>query len=348
MVIPPWYHIPPTGYGGIESVCAALVNALSDRGHEVTVFGAGRTTSVRARFVSTFDELQYPRLGEAMPAAVHAARVDAFLREGRYDVVHDHSPCGPLTAGYRSAPTVVTVHGPADSQLGDLYAALDGSLHLVAISEAQRHRRPGLPWCATVHNAVDPAQFPLSASSEGPVLWLARFCPEKGPDLAIQACRAAGLPLVLAGKCSEPGEARYLEEVVRPMLGEDTELVLNADRATTHDLLARARCLVMPIRWNEPFGMVMVEAMACGTPVVALRRGAVPEIVRDGVTGVVCDDVDALPDALRRAGDFDPVDCAAHVRDFFSAELMAWRYEMVYRRVTARRPAVHSREMAVR
>ena len=347
MVIPPWYDIPPTGYGGIESMCAALVDALSARGHEVTVFGAGRATGVGARFVSTVETLQYPRLGEAAPAALHAARVDTLLHHDRYDVVHDHSPCGPLTARHRRIPTVVTAHGPADGELGDFYETLGPSIHLVAISQSQRLRRPGLPWFATIHNAIDPAQFSYSASPDGPVLWLARFCPEKGPDLAIQACRAAGLPLVLAGKCTEPAERRYLAEVIRPMLGSDTELILNTDRATARRLLSGARCLVLPLRWHEPFGMVMVEAMASGTPVVALRRGSVPEIVRNGVTGIVCDDVEDLPAALAHAGELDPAHGMAHVREHFEADLMARRYEAVYRRASTRGRLNHTRDIDV-
>jgi glycosyltransferase involved in cell wall biosynthesis len=346
MVIPPWYEIPPTGYGGIETVCAALVSSLAEHGHDVTVFGTGRSTIPGVRFVSTMDELQYPRLGEALPAAVHAARVDALLREERYDVVHDHSPCGPLAARCRTAPTVVTAHGPADTDTGEFYSAIGSTVNLVAISDAQR-RRANLPWFATVHNAVDPAHFLACASPDGPVLWLARFSPDKGPDLAIEACRAAGLPLVLAGKCSEPREVEYYNEVVRPMLGADTEVVLNADRSQVRSLLADARCLLMPIRWHEPFGMVMVEAMASGTPVVALRRGSVPEIVRDGVTGFICDHPGALPAALRRVGGLDPVDCLAHVREFFGADLMAHRYEAVFRRVTTNHRLIRGRETRV-
>ena len=128
----------------------------------------------------------------------------------------------------------------------------------------------------------------------------------------------------------------YLNRVIRPMLGPDTRLVLNADRDTTRDLLSAARCLLMPIRWHEPFGMVMVEAMASGTPVVALRRGSVPEIVRAGVTGIVCDDPTSLPDALLGVDAIDPGDCVAHVRARFAADLMARRYEAVYRQLTGR------------
>ncbi len=344
MVVPPWYELPPSGYGGIELICAALVDGLHARGHDVTVFGAGARTGTAARFVSTLGEPQYPRLGEGMPDALHAARVSRLLADAQFDVVHDHSLCGPLSAGQRSAPTVVTVHGPADSELGDYYAALGEQIHLVAISEAQRQRRPEMNWAATIHNAINPAQFIPAHSPDGPVVWLARFCPDKGPDLAIKACRAAGLPLVLAGKCSEPAEKRYLDEVIRPMLGSDTELIVNGDRATTNRLLTGARCLIMPICWEEPFGMVMIEAMASGTPVVALRRGSVPEVVRHGTSGWICDDPADLPAALLRVGELTPDACVAQARSAFGADRMARRYERVYLQAIAkgrraRRPA---------
>jgi glycosyltransferase involved in cell wall biosynthesis len=337
MVAPPWYELPPEGYGGIEAVCATLVEQLVHNGHDVTVFGAGRCATA-GKYVSLLDEPQYPRLGEAMPAALYAARMAEALADRVFDVVHDHSPCGPLTAGQHLAPTVVTAHGPVDGELGDFLAALGDRVWPVAISASQRQSRGDVRWAATVHNAVDPARFPPAPPGDGPVLWLARMSPDKGPDLAIEACRAAGLPLVLAGKCNEAAEHRYLDLVIRPMLRDGVRLVLNADRSTTTRLLAQARCLVMPVRWREPFGMVMVEAMACGRPVVALRRGAVPEIVRHGVTGWICDDPAELPEALHRTDMLDPADCVAHVRRAFGAELMARRYEGVYRRAIALSP----------
>jgi glycosyltransferase involved in cell wall biosynthesis len=284
--------------------------------------------------VSTSRQLQHERLGQAMPDLLHAARVDRLLRGAgrRFDVVHDHSAAGPLTARARSAPTVVTVHGGADGELSDFYADLCDAVGLVAISEFQRQQAPRLNWVGTVHNAVDPAGFVAAHRPDGPVLWLARFTPDKGPDLAIRACRSARLPLVLAGKCNEPGEQRYLAETIRPMLDDDVRLVLNADRRTTRQLLTDARCLIMPIRWHEPFGMVMVEAMASGTPVVALRRGSVPEVVQHGVTGWICDDPAELPAALRRCGELESPACVAHVRRRFAADVMAQGYEDVYRR----------------
>ncbi|GGK42062.1 glycosyl transferase [Pilimelia terevasa] len=346
MVVPPWYELPPAGYGGIEAMCSVLIDKLSDRGHDVVVLGAGSRCGTAGTFVSLMDEPQHQRLGEVMPAALHAARVGRILRRGAFDVVHDHSPAGPLTAYHHGSPTVVTVHGSPVGELGDFLANLDDRVRPVAISRSQRQSRPDLDWLATVHNAVDLSQFVARPATDGPALWLARMSPDKGADLAIEACRRAGVPLVLAGKCSEPAERRYFDSVIRPMLGDDVEVVLDADRQTSLRLLARSRCLILPIRWEEPFGMVMIEAMASGRPVVALRRGSVPEVVVDGVTGWICDTVDDLPAALHRTPELDPQACVAHVRAAFGADLMAHRYEVVYRRATdqarragARRPA---------
>jgi glycosyltransferase involved in cell wall biosynthesis len=338
MLVPPWYELPPAGYGGLEQVCAALSDALVAQGHDVTVIGAGRRSGTSARFVSTMPSTQFPRLGEGMPEMLHITRANRLIDESDFDVVHDHTSAGLLTAATRPAPTVATVHNCPGGEIGDFLAGLNGPVALVAISSAQRRLRPELSWAATVHNGLAwrgpraPAAGHVS-TAERPVLWLARFSPDKGPDLAIQACRAAGLPLVLAGKCTERGEQRYLREVIIPMLGPDTELVLNSDRRRSLALLRSARCLIMPIRWQEPFGMVMVEAMAEGTPVVALDRGAVREVVHSGVTGLICADPGELPDALHQVSSMDPEACVAHVRQNFSAERMARRYTRVYHSV---------------
>lgn len=351
MLVPPWYELPPPGYGGLEQMCAALVDALVARGHEVAVIGAGARSGTAARFVSTVAQPQYLRLGEGLPELLHVGRANRLLDEGDFDVVHDHTSAGLVTAGTRSAPTVATVHSCPTGEVGDFLACLGGSVSLVAISAAQRRSRPDLPWTATVHNGLSTEGLAGAAPDQRPpdgrpVLWLARFSPDKGPDLAIQACRAAGLPLVLAGKCTEPGERRYLSEEIAPMLGPDTELVLNADRSRSQALLRSARCLILPIRWEEPFGMVMVEAMAEGTPVVALNRGAVPEVVKPGVTGLVCQDTGELPDALRQVTTMDPYACMRHVQQTFSADLMASRYEQVYRRAIREALLRQSHELA--
>jgi glycosyltransferase involved in cell wall biosynthesis len=382
MVVPPWYELPPPGYGGIEQMCAALTDALVAHGHDVTVLGAGTKTGTAARFHGTVTDLQYDRMGQTLPELVHAVRVDRLIDQGSFDVVHDHTMVGLLTAPRRPIPTVATVHGCPTGELGDYLRGIDRAVGLVAISNAQRRLGVGLPWAATVHNGLattddmkttggleatagqeaacgqetaggpesdglDTADQPEATGepemARGPVLWLARFTPDKGPDLAIRACQEAGLPLVLAGKCNEPFEQRYLDEKIAPMLHPGVRLVTNPDRRQCEELMLSARCLLMPIRWDEPFGMVMLEAMASGTPVVALNRGAVPELVRHGETGLICEDPAGLPKALREADTLDPAACAEHVRTAFSADLMARRYERVYRHWAATGPLRQSR-----
>jgi glycosyltransferase involved in cell wall biosynthesis len=346
MVVPPWYELPPPGYGGLEEVCAALIDALVARGNEVTLFGAGRETRTPARLVSTGD-LQHHRLGQILPELAHLSRVDHLLRDDSFDVVHDHTMAGPLLAGRRPTPTVVTVHGKPVGDLGEILGAVDGTAGLVAISDAQRRLNPALPWIGTVHHGLRLDDLPSQAvKGTGAVLWLARFSPDKGPDLAIQACRTAGLPLVLAGKCNERTEQQYFADVVEPMLGPDVSVEVNPVRERTMSLLRSARCLILPIRWEEPFGMVMLEAMASGTPVVALNRGAVPELVHAGETGLICDEPAEMPAALREVAAIDPQACVERVRRSFSAELMARRYEDVYRLWIASRTQPFAQELA--
>ena len=332
VVAPPWFEVPPQGYGGIEVMCAGLVDRLVARGHQVTLIGAGRDRTA-ADFVATFPEPPSVRLGEPVPEVLHAAA--RVLDELEVDLVHDHTLAGPLLAGGRPVPTVVTAHGPVNGELGDYYRQLGDRVSLVAISDAQRRSAPDLPWTATVHNAVDVEAYPFRDDKEGFVLFLGRFGPDKGPHLAIDAARAAGRSIVLAGKCSEPAEREYFLEEVSPRLGPDVWLFGEAGAAAKRELLSRARCLVFPVCWEEPFGMVLIEALACGTPVVGVRRGSVPEIVIDGVTGVVCDQPAELADGVQAAGRLDPRKCRGDARDRFGLATMVAGYEAVYRRLAA-------------
>ncbi|WP_169729359.1 glycosyltransferase family 4 protein [Thermoactinospora rubra] len=332
MVAPPWFEVPPRAYGGIEAVLNDLVRALVRRGHQVTLIGAGRS-GTPADFVATYEEPPSSRLGEPMPEVVHAASVAKILNELDADVVHDHSLAGPLLAVNRATPTVVTMHGPAEGELAEYYRLLGRSISLVSISDAQQLRAPGLNWVGTVHNAVDVSTFPFREDKDDYTLFLGRFSPDKGAHLAIDAARAAGRRIVLAGKINEPAEHEYFDTFIRPRLGADAEYVGEADSTFKRELLAGARCLLFPIQWEEPFGMVMIEAMACGTPVVALRRGSVPEVVDDGVTGIVCTRAEELPAAVEAAGALRPAACRTHVELRFDATSMAEGYEKVYEQV---------------
>ncbi|HEX6677160.1 MAG TPA: glycosyltransferase family 4 protein [Actinomycetes bacterium] len=334
MVAPPWFELPPDGYGGIEAMVYWLAEALNERGHQVTLISAGEP-AVSSGARATYRQPPSERLGEPMPEAVHALVAAEHLAELDVDVVHDHSLAGPLTARGRGVPTVVTAHGPIEGDLADYYAHLGPDVHLVAISEFQRSRAPELPWAGVVHNAIPIDEYPLRTDKEDFCLFLGRVNGEKAPDLAIEAARAAGRRIVIAAKCNEPDERRYFEERVQPLLGDDAEWLGTAGTEEKKDLLARAACLVFPIQWDEPFGLVMVEAMACGTPVVALRRGSVPEVVADGVSGFVRDRLEELPQAIERVGELDPAECRRQVAGRFDVPTMADGYEGVYRRLVA-------------
>jgi glycosyltransferase involved in cell wall biosynthesis len=340
MVAPPWFDVPPPAYGGVEAVVADLVDDLSARGHEVTLIGAGRHLTSARQFISVWPEPPSDRLGDPYPEVIHAARIAQVIDDLDVDIVHDHTLAGPLLGRGRVLPTVITAHGPVVGDHGEYYHALGSSVRMVAISEAQRSLAPGLPWVATVHNAVRGSTFPLGTEKEPFALFLGRMSPSKGPHLAIDAARAAGMSIILAGKCSEPSELAFFEREIKPRLGGDTEIFGVADATAKRELLSRAAVLLFPICWEEPFGLVMIEAMACGTPVVALRRGSVPEIVVNGVTGIITEHPDELPAAIELARGLDPATCRSHVVARFGTELMAARYEDAYRRVLADTGAV--------
>jgi glycosyltransferase involved in cell wall biosynthesis len=207
----------------------------------------------------------------------------------------------------------------------------------VALSEAQRRTAPDLNWVATVPNGIDVASYPYREDKEDWALFIGRFVPEKGAHLALDAARAAGRRIRLAGKMTEPVEEEYFEREIRPRLGDDAQFIGETDAQGKRELYARAACLLFPVQWEEPFGLVMVEAMACGTPVVALADGSVPEVVADGRTGFVRDSPDELSAAVARISEIRPADCRAHVAEHFDVDVMVSGYERVYRRLTAER-----------
>ncbi|MFE2754177.1 glycosyltransferase family 4 protein [Actinosynnema sp. NPDC059335] len=341
LVVPPYFDVPPKAYGGVEAVVADLADSLVARGHSVTLLGAGEP-GTKAAFVPVWDRTVPERLGEPFPEVVHAAavrrEVERLVAAGGLDVVHDHTLAGPLNAPAYAAlgvPTVATVHGPVDTDMRRYYRELGRDVGLVAISDRQRELAPELNWVGTVHNALRLRDWPFRARKEDYALFLGRFHPDKAPHLALEAAHAAGVPLVLAGKCSEPIEKEYFEAEVRPRLTEHDHVFGVADATEKRKLLSAARCLLFPIRWEEPFGMVMIEAMACGTPVVALRAGAVPEVVVDGVTGLVRDDPEELVAALHDVRELDPAACRAHVAAHFDVDALGAGYEAAYREVVA-------------
>ncbi|HVE75723.1 MAG TPA: glycosyltransferase family 4 protein [Actinomycetota bacterium] len=333
MVAPPWFQVPPEGYGGIEWMAYWLTEGLVALGHEVTLIGAGQNNT-SANFHSTFEEPPSLRLGEPLPEAIHHAKAMQIIDDLDVDVIHDHTLMGPLLARTRKAPTVITAHGPVDGEVSDYFTAMGDKIHLVAISEAQRRKAPQLAWAGTVRNAIPVDDYTFRSVKEDFVLFLGRMSPEKGVHLAIEAAREAGHHLVIAAKCNEPLEYEYLEEEVRPRLGPWAEWIGEADAVTKKDLLSRARCLLFPIRWEEPFGIVMVEALASGTPVVALTGGSVPEVVLHGETGYVFDKPDELVKGIEEAALIDPEACRDYAKKHFDIDRMVLGYESLYRQIT--------------
>jgi glycosyltransferase involved in cell wall biosynthesis len=346
MVAPPYFSVPPQAYGGIEVVVADLVDALVARRHEVTLIGAGHHATSAQRFIATCEDPPSDRIGELTPELVHAAKVATILDTLNLDVIHDHTVAGPLTARGRLTPTVVTAHGPVSGGGGEYYRALGGTIALIAITNAQRSTAPDLPWAATVHNAIRAETFPFRAEKENYALFLGRFHPQKAPHLAIDAARAGGMPIVLAGKCSEPIERTYFSQEIEPRLGPGVTILGLADPAAKRMLLANAACLLFPIVWDEPFGMVIIEAMACGTPVVALRRGSVPELIVHGQTGIIVDDPAELADGIAQARQLDPAVCRKHVETNFTVEAMAAGYEAAYWLATVPEPRMPALDQA--
>ena len=341
LIAPPWYPVPPGGYGGIELVVYLLAGELGRLGHEVTVFGrqGGRDGF---ELVALAPESWTADLGERDQAAREATylrQAYRMLRQRAFDVVHENSGhFGILMAAthqLQSAP-VATLHG----DLTEADARFLGSVHrvveLVAISRAQQGMVAGVRWAGVVHNAVDAGHLRLGRGRGGYLLDLARICPEKGQHLAIEVARRAGLRLVLAGKVAE-GAEDYFREQIEPHLGKRVEWIEDAAGTDKADLLGGAAALIFPIQWEEPFGLAMVEAMASGTPVVATPRGAAIEIVDEGVTGLLAEDVDGLVEAVGRLGEIDRKRCSEHARDRFSARRMALGYEEVYRSAIERK-----------
>lgn len=333
---PPWLTVPPSGYGGIEAVVAHLADGLVERGHDVTLYAPGGSHS-NAKVVSPFP---FPagtdKIGEAYPELIQA--LTCYMDSERFDVIHDHSGyIGPALGAFSPVPVVVTVHGAFVPEMRRLYWLVGRKLHVVAISDAQRDGMAELSYAATIPNGIDVESFPYTPDKEGYLAYVGRFSPDKGADVAIDTAHRVGMPLVLAGKAAEPHEQRFLEERIFPALQPTDDYRGEVSEEEKRKIFAGANALLFPIQWDEPFGLVMIEAMACGTPVVAMRHGAVPEVVADGRTGFVVSDPDEMEKAVLRLDEIDPRTCRTHVEEHFSAAAMVDAYVRVYRTVLGSR-----------
>jgi len=334
LVCPVWFPVPPEAYGGTERVVALLADGLVAAGHDVTLFASGDSLT-RAKLEYVFSTAPSEWIGHTYWELQHAAH--AFRRADEFDVLHDHTGLlGLALGGLRDVPFCHTVHGPLDGPPGALYQQvleLSPRAKLISISLNQRAPRPNFPWVANCPNALDLSMYPFRRKGGGDyMVFLGRMSPDKGAHRALAVALETGLPLKIAAKCREPAEIKYFEEFVRPHLGETIEYVGEVGHADKVELLMGARALIFPIDWEEPFGLVVIEAMACGTPVISTRRGAVPEIVEHGRTGVLVDHYREMEDpaVLELADGLDPAVLRKEVEERFSPEHMVADYLAAY------------------
>ena len=343
MIVSPWFPVPPAGYGGIELMAYNLASELSRRGHTVTVIGRqGSQGPFEALALAPESWTRY--LGTRDQAVRHALflyRAYELVKKRAFDVIHDHSgPPGIVIPAlcFPQPPVVATMHGPLSEAEGDFLAGIDRRINLVAISRTQQAMVAGVEWRGMVHNAVDPSQYrPITRLEEKDdyIVDLARITPDKGQHLAIELAKRLNVRLVLAGKVDRDSRV-YFDEKIKPNLNGQVTWRENVEGKEKMELLARARALVFPIQWDEPFGLAMVEAMMSGTPVIALAHGAAPEIVQPGVTGWLAEDVDGMVEGYKRLGEIDLKRCVEVASQRFGLARMAGGYETVYERAIER------------
>jgi glycosyltransferase involved in cell wall biosynthesis len=329
LIASPWVPVPPPGYGGTEAVIDVLARGLQDQGDDVLLVATGDSTCRVPRTWSC-----ERALGTAAMTVAAEARhvVHAYEALAGCDVIHDHTLLGPLyAASVTDTPVVTTSHGPFTDELRLTYASIAARVAVVAISHHQRSSAPEVDVSTVIHHGMEVDAVPFGQGDGGYAVFLGRMSADKGADRAIRVARAAGVPLLLAAKMREPEEQRYFHDVVEPLLSEDAVYIGEVGGVAKQQLLGNAVALINPIRWPEPFGLVMIEALATGTPVIAFPEGAAPEIVDHGVTGFLCTDEDDMACSLSRVSEIRRPTCRSAAALRFSADRMVADHRALYR-----------------
>jgi glycosyltransferase involved in cell wall biosynthesis len=329
LIAPPWVPVPPTGYGGIEAVIDRLARGLARAGHDVLLAAPGNSTCPVPRLAGAEDALE----GAPICADVNAELrhvLMSYAAMSDVDVIHDHTTIGPLLHRWDGlAPVVTTFHGPFDPNMAPIYRAYRG-VYTIAISHHQASTAFGATVTRVIHHGIDIADVPEGKGDGAYASFLGRMSPEKGPREAILIARAAGVPLKMAAKLREPSEQAYFESEVKPLLSSDVEYLGELGGHDKLALLGGSFALVNPMQWAEPFGLVMIEALATGTPVVATPRGAAPEIIDDGVTGYLRKERRGLAKALLNAVQLDRAQCRAAACERFDSQAMVGKHIELY------------------
>lgn len=333
MLSPVAWRTPPRHYGPWEAVVSLLTEGLVRRGHDVTLFAtADSETSARLEAVCAAGWEEDPSVDAKAMEALHIS--NCFEQAERFDIVHNHFDFLPLSySRLVETPVLTTIHGFSSPRILPVFEKYDGHAHYVSISQADR--APSLTYAATIHHGIDLSRFAFRDRPEDYLLFFGRMHPDKGPKEAIEIARRAGKKLVMAGIVQDRA---YFEREVQPHIDGDRVTYLGSVGPEARDRwLGGALCLLHPIAFDEPFGLSVVESMACGAPVVAFDRGSMPELIEDGVTGFLVGGVDDAVAAVGRIGEISRAACRARVERLFSVERMVLGYERAYRAILAGR-----------
>ena len=330
-VAPLYESVPPRAYGGTERVVSYLTEALVQMGHEVTLFASGDSVT-SANLVSVLPRALRLDPGKPDPLVWHTIMMETVLKRAHsFDIIHFHTDVLQLSlVGHCKTPALSTAHGRLDiPELKPLFSCFPDH-PMVSISSNQRAPLPWLNWRATVHHGLPLGLYSLHETPQDYFAFLGRISPEKRADRAIEIAKACGKPLRMAAKV-DAADKDYFESTIRSLL-DDPLVAFEGEIGddAKDDFIGNALALLMPIDWPEPFGLVMIEAMACGTPVIAYRSGSVPEIIDEGVTGFIVENQEQAIAAARSIGRIDRRRCRRVFEQRFAARVMAQRYLEVY------------------
>jgi glycosyltransferase involved in cell wall biosynthesis len=332
---PLWERVPPFRYGGIELIVSLLTEELVRRGHDVTLFASGDSITT-AKLKSIHDQalrldpsIKEPGLYEQMML------FEVYNNAHHFDIIHSHVGCAGLPyTSFVKTPTVHTMHGIFTPDNEKMFRCFAWEPY-ISISQAQREPRLGLNYVHTVYNGIDTSVYPFHPQPTQPayLAFVGRISPEKGPEEAIKIARAAGLPLKMAGKVDAVDRAYYREQIEPLIDGEQIQYLGEVSHEQKVQLLGGATVTLFPITWREPFGLVMIESMATGTPVIGMGLGSVPEIIAHGKTGFVCHSLEQMIEAIPAVIKLDRQTCRDYVLSNFSVQSMTDEYEKAFQMV---------------